>query len=268
MSIFDKFFGRTPKPDAIPRDAVSIPAEYPGLNAKYAGDDVMSARFPIMKLLKGFLLFDQSMYQTNLDPRGLNASVDFLAATHNRLGTLTGKHLSNRENLEIVDYCEAFHEETGGYLSYLEYRVSQKDQFDRAVKFDWSSLTMGRINLKDADKGGLLTLMFGMTGFNTTPPGEHQIHIVPVDVLCRSGHDTFLAPTDALSLSSGMAYANQAFIQLAGGMEFDPVSNQTLFDEQRLGDADTICRHLEERTMTSLDAEILKYRGKIGLAPQ
>ena len=160
MGFFGRFLGRTPEPSAIPHGAISIPADYPGLNAKYAGTEIMSAHFPLMKLLKGFLLFDRNIYITNVDKDRLDASVDFLTETHECLGTMTAQHLSDTGNREIVDYCEAFHEETSGYISYLEYRVSLKDQFDRAVKFDWSSLIMGKFNLKESD-GKLLTLMFG-----------------------------------------------------------------------------------------------------------
>lgn len=266
MSILDRFLGRTPAPVAIPHGAVSVPADYPGLNAKYAGTDIMSAHFPLMKLLKGFLLFDKNIYLTNVPKDGLDASVKFLAETHECLGTMTAQHLSDRDNLEVVDYCEAFHEETGGYISHLEYRVSMKDQFDRAVKFDWFSLIMGKFNLNG--DGRLLTLMFGITGFNIMPnDGQQQTHIVPVDVFCRSGEGGLLAPSDAISLTSAMAYANQAFIQIAGGMEFNPAANETWFEERRLEEADRICSALESRTMASLDQEILEYRRLCGFAP-
>ncbi|MDY0030075.1 MAG: hypothetical protein RBR86_09065 [Pseudobdellovibrionaceae bacterium] len=266
MSILDRLLGRPPAPVSIPRGAVSIPADYLGLNAKYAGTDATHAYFPLMKILKGFLLFDRNLYLTNVNKDGLDASVDFLTDTHECLGTMTAQHLSNKGNREVIDYCEAFHEETSGYLSYLEYRVSLKDQFDRAVKFDWSSLIMGKFNL-DGD-GKLLTLMFCITGFNIMPnDGQNQAHIVPVDVFCRSGEDGLLVPSNAISLTSAMAYANQAFIQLAGGMKFDPSANETWFEDRRLEEADRICGSLESRTMASLDEDILQYERLCGLAP-
>ncbi len=270
MSFLDRLLGRTHSPATrdIYKD-VPFPAAYPGLNGKYEANNAKQAHFPLMKVLKGFLLFDKDLYDTDISQDSLDASVAFLKAAHQSLGTMTAQHIEDGDNIEITGYCEAQNQETGGYISYLEYRIPMKDQFNHVVKFDWSSLLMGRIDLEETSKRNLLTLMFGMTGFTIMPnDGASQQHIVPVDMFCRTGDNTLMVPTDIDSLICSMAYANQSFIQLMSGLQFDPAANQSWFEERRYVDADTLCSRLDCRTMSSFAADILEYYQAAGLAPQ